>query len=443
MDSRNFYLDLKENGPNDSNNQNGPNGQNGQSRYIRMSETNCHGYQTPIFMAIPTAVEFQKYLESVVNFYKGLESNVIKNVPENLKKIQIQKEGKKYSIGLMRRPEGPFLKIKEIKSGKNYSRIYVPAKGMAEFNDHLDELIQENEIKENPGIITSKPKETINHVSENKIASTVLDRSSNQTNTLLSKAFDMGSIFFVLGVREITQGHFLTITEKGQGYKNKVLMTILTALEFQKCLESMIEFYKGLDSTDTINNEKENLHSEIIMKEDKKYLIDLVRNTEGLFLQIKETTDGKSSKMSIPGQGMTYFNEHLNSLMQEYENRLILKADGKSLNHTTSENMIIASEDPSSNFKGQIASKTLDLSSHTIYLDIIENDQGVRLIQMAKLNTKGQKSGIPMTISTASKICEHIASTITFTKVKKNLMKMIVKMNMVAYKNKKGLLTKT
>merc|ERR550534_3102658 len=84
MDSRRFYLDLNENGPNDSNDPNGPNGQNGpigQNRFIRMSETDCHGYQTNIFMAIPTAVEFQKYLESVVNFYKGLESKVIKNVP--------------------------------------------------------------------------------------------------------------------------------------------------------------------------------------------------------------------------------------------------------------------------------------------------------------------------------------------------------------------------
>ena len=202
MDSRRFYLKLKENGPNDSNDPNGPNGQNGQNRYIRMSETDFHGYQTNIFMAIPTAVEFQKYLESVVNFYKGLESNVIKNVPGNLKKIVIEKEGKKYIIGFKRKPEGPFLKLKEIVDGKS-SRIYIPAKGMAEFNDHLDELIQENEVKENPGIITSKLKETINHVSENKIASKVLDRRSNQT--ILSTTFDMGSFFFLTLVSEKIQ----------------------------------------------------------------------------------------------------------------------------------------------------------------------------------------------------------------------------------------------
>ena len=418
MDSRRFYLDLKESGPNDSNDPNGPNGQNGQNRYIRMSETDCHGYQTNIFMAIPTAVEFQKYLESVVNFYKGLESNVIKNVPGNLKKIQIQKEDKKYSIGFKRKPEGPFLKIKEIKDGKR-SRIYIPAKGMAEFNDHLDELIQENEIKENPGIITSKPKETINHVSENKIASKVLDRSSNQTYTILAKAFDMGSIFFDLGVRENTRGHHLTITEKGKDYKNNVFMTIPTALEFQKCLESMIKFYKGLNSTtDMINkftDEPEDLQSEAIVREDKKYFIDLIRNSEGLFLQIKEITDGKSpgSKLYIPAEGMAEFHEHFNTLIQEYENRLTLKVDPV---------------EPSSYFENHIASKTLDLGTNQssfgtnrFILDVKENDQGVRVVKM-KNTTKISKGGSinVIAISTASKICEHLESIINFYKSQKD-----------------------
>ena len=414
MDSRRFYLDLKENGPNDSNDPNGPNGQNdpngqnGQNRYIRMSETDCHGYQTNIVMAIPTAVEFQKYLESVVNFYKGLESKIIKDVPGNLKKILIQKEDKKYSIGFKRKPEGPFLKIKEIKDGKS-SRIYIPAKGMAEFNEHLDELIQENEVKEKPGIITSKPKETINHVSENKIASKDLDSNSKNGTTIIAKRFYMGSIFFDLGVRENPQGHHLTITEKGQAYKNKVLMTIPTALEFQKCLESMIKFYKGLDSTtDKINNftdEPENLHSEIIMKEDKKYFIDLVRNTEGLFLKIKKIADGESpgSKLYIPADGMVEIQEHFNTLIQEYENRLALKVD------------------PSSYFDNHIASKTLDLSQNNRFcLDVKENDKGIRVIKM-KTFIKGTKkiynnTRNEITIPTASKICEHLESIINFYK---------------------------
>ena len=413
MDSRRFYLDLKENGPNDSNDPNGPNGpnsQNGQNRYIRMSETDCNGYQTNIFMTIPTAVEFQKYLESVVNFYKGLESNIIKDVPKNLKKILIQKEDKKYSIGFKRKPEGPFLKIKEIKDGKS-SRIYIPAKGMAEFNDHLDQLIQENEVKENPGIITSKPKETINHVTENKIASKVLDRSSNQTNTILSKGFDMGSIFFDLGLRENNQGHHLTITERGQGYKNKVNMTIPTALEFQKCLESMIKFYKGLDSTtDRINkftDEPEDLQSEVFVREDKEYFIDLMRNNEGLFLKIKEITNRKSpgSKVDIPAEGMVEFLEYFNTLIQEYENRPALKVDP------------VDPVDPSSYFKNHIASKMLDLSQYRLCLDVKENDQGVRVIKMTK-KSNGNKNKNLITISTASKICEHLESISNFYKSK-------------------------
>ena len=77
----------------------------------------------------------------------------------------------------------------------------------------------------------------------------------NQFRVIVSYLLNKFSIFFYLGVRENTQGHHLTITEKGQGYKNNVFMTIPTALEFQKCLESMIKFYKGLDSTtDMINN---------------------------------------------------------------------------------------------------------------------------------------------------------------------------------------------
>ena len=411
MDSRRFYLDLKENGPNDSNDPNGPNGQNGPNRYIRMSETDCNGYQTNIFMAIPTAVEFQKYLESVVNFYKGLESNVIKDVPGNLKKIVIEKEDKKYSIGFKKKPEGPFLKIKEIIDGKS-SRIYIPAKGMAEFNEYLNELIQENEVKENPGIITSKPKETINHVTENKIASKVLDRSSKQTHTVTSKFFDMGSIYFDLRLIEDTQGHNVLLLEKGQGYINKVYMTIPTALEFQKCLESMIKFYKGLDSTtDMMNNftgEPEDLQSEVIIREDKKYFIDLIKNNEGLFLKIKEITDRESpgSKLYIPAEGMVEIHQHFNTLIQEYEYRLsTLKVDPV---------------DPSSCFNNHIASKTLDLSMDRYCLDVKENNQGVRVIKMARLSkVKGtqrnkMKSKTEISIPTASKICEHLESMINF-----------------------------
>jgi len=63
------------------------------------------------------------------------------------------------------------------------------------------------------------------------------------------------------------------------------------------------------------------LRSEVIIKEDKKYHVDLKENARGRFLKVSETfTRGYSRfQIFIPADGMEEFNNHLKELIEEYD----------------------------------------------------------------------------------------------------------------------------
>ena len=69
---------------------------------------------------------------------------------------------------------------------------------------------------------------------------------------------------------------FIKMAEiSSDGRKNQILMTIPTAAQFRKHLEAMIAFYHGLEAVDANNLTQGELRSEVIIKEDKKYHVDL------------------------------------------------------------------------------------------------------------------------------------------------------------------------
>lgn len=93
---------------------------------------------------------------------------------------------------------------------------------------------------------------------------------------LASRTLVLESKRFYLDVKENARGRFIKMAEiSSDGRKNQILMTIPTAAQFRKHLESMISFYHGLEAVDPNNLTQGELRSEVIIKEDKKYHVDL------------------------------------------------------------------------------------------------------------------------------------------------------------------------
>lgn len=93
---------------------------------------------------------------------------------------------------------------------------------------------------------------------------------------LASRTLVLESKRFYLDVKENARGRFIKMAEiSSDGRKNQILMTLPTAAQFRKHLESMITFYHGLEAVDPSNLTQGELRSEVIIKEDKKYHVDL------------------------------------------------------------------------------------------------------------------------------------------------------------------------
>ena len=128
VESKSFYLDVKEN--------------TRRGRFIKLAEISSNGQKDQIMMTIPSAAQFCKHLEAMISFYHGLEGLEAVNSNNLLSKV-IKKEDKNYYFDLKENARGRFLQVSE-KTHRNWrNRIFIPADGMEEFNNHLKELIEE------------------------------------------------------------------------------------------------------------------------------------------------------------------------------------------------------------------------------------------------------------------------------------------------------------
>ena len=107
---------------------------------------------------------------------------------------------------------------------------------------------------------------------------------------LASRTLVLESKRFYLDVKENARGRFIKMAEiSSDGRKNQILMTIPTAGQFRKHLESMIAFYHGLEAVDPNNLTQGELRSEVIIKEDKKYHVDLKVRYSAIFIRFLQS----------------------------------------------------------------------------------------------------------------------------------------------------------
>jgi hypothetical protein len=170
---------------------------------------------------------------------------------------------------------------------------------------------------------------------------------------------------FYLDVKQNRRGRFIKVAEVGAaGRKSRLLLAMSTAAEFRDHLTSFSELYASLGPPNPDNlPEDGKLKSEVMVKDNRRYYLDLKENNRGRFLRVSQTISrgGPRSQIAIPAQGMIEFRDALTDLLEEFGTD-----DGGR------EDITITS------FKGELPEgRHMRIDNKKFYFDIGQNNLGI------------------------------------------------------------------
>ncbi|XP_041365990.1 transcriptional activator protein Pur-beta-like isoform X5 [Gigantopelta aegis] len=144
---------------------------------------------------------------------------------------------------------------------------------------------------------------------------------------LATRTLHIQSKRFYLDVKQNRRGRFIKVAEVGAGgKKSRLLLAMSSAAEFRDYLTDFSEHYASLEDNDDSPANTENppedgkLKSEMIVKDNRRYYLDLKENQRGRFLRVSQTIPrgGPRSQIAIPAQGMIEFRDALTELLDEF-----------------------------------------------------------------------------------------------------------------------------
>ncbi|XP_017785114.1 PREDICTED: transcriptional activator protein Pur-beta isoform X3 [Nicrophorus vespilloides] len=139
---------------------------------------------------------------------------------------------------------------------------------------------------------------------------------------LATKMLQIQSKRFYLDVKQNRRGRFIKVAEIGaDGRRSQIFLALTTAGEFRDHLNAFSDFYSSLGppNPDTVPDDGK-LKSEMMLKENRRYYLDLKENSRGRFLRVSQTITrgGPRSQIAIPAQGMIEFRDALTDLLEEF-----------------------------------------------------------------------------------------------------------------------------
>ncbi|KAK1154089.1 transcriptional activator protein Pur-beta [Acipenser oxyrinchus oxyrinchus] len=168
-----------------------------------------------------------------------------------------------------------------------------------------------------------------------------------ETQELASKRLDIQNKRFYLDVKQNAKGRFIKIAEVGAGgSKSRLTLSMSVAAEFRDYLGDFIEHYAqlGPSSPEQIaqssggedGGPRRALKSEFLVRENRKYYLDLKENQRGRFLRIRQTINRgpgfglggggggpgggiqSGQTIALPAQGLIEFRDALAKLIDDY-----------------------------------------------------------------------------------------------------------------------------
>ncbi|KAI4904142.1 hypothetical protein NFI96_001168 [Prochilodus magdalenae] len=154
-------------------------------------------------------------------------------------------------------------------------------------------------------------------------------RLQHDTEELASKRVDIQNKRFYLDVKQNAKGRFLKIAEVGAGgNKSRLTLSMSVAVEFRDYLGDFIEHYAQLGPShpDASQDEpRRALKSEFLVRENRKYYMDLKENQRGRFLRVRQTVNrgpglgtAQGQTIALPAQGLIEFRDALAKLIDDY-----------------------------------------------------------------------------------------------------------------------------
>jgi hypothetical protein len=146
---------------------------------------------------------------------------------------------------------------------------------------------------------------------------------SQQTEQeLATKMLQIQSKRFYLDVKQNRRGRFIKVAEIGaDGRRSQIFLALSTAAEFRDHLSTFSDYYASLGPPNPENvAEDGKLKSEMMIKDNRRYYLDLKENARGRFLRVSQTITrgGPRSQIAIPAQGMIEFRDALTDLLEEF-----------------------------------------------------------------------------------------------------------------------------
>lgn len=141
-----------------------------------------------------------------------------------------------------------------------------------------------------------------------------------------SKCFYIQSKKFYIDVKENQRGKFLKMSEVApNGQKMRIVMDMATGGEFTDRLTEFIEVFVNLDNEKVSEKPNANtdnygsIKSETIMRENRRYYLDLKENFRGRFLKVSMTLPThERCQIVIPAQGMIDVRDALVEILNQH-----------------------------------------------------------------------------------------------------------------------------
>ncbi|XP_078715700.1 transcriptional activator protein Pur-alpha-like [Lampetra fluviatilis] len=180
-------------------------------------------------------------------------------------------------------------------------------------------------------------------------------QQQQETQELASKRVDIQNKRFYLDVKQNAKGRFLKIAEVGAGgSKSRLTLSMSVAVEFRDYLGDFIEHYAQLGPSSAMSGgggggggggvgigsggdhqshqqqlqqpdePRRALKSEFLVRENRKYYMDLKENQRGRFLRVRQTVSrgpglgAQGQTIALPAQGMIEFRDALAKLIDDF-----------------------------------------------------------------------------------------------------------------------------
>ncbi|XP_039761074.1 transcriptional activator protein Pur-beta-B isoform X1 [Pararge aegeria] len=178
-----------------------------------------------------------------------------------------------------------------------------------------------------------------------------------QEQELATKMLQIQSKRFYLDVKQNRRGRFIKVAEIGaDGRRSQIFLAMSTAAEFRDHLSAFSDFYSSLGPPNPDNVPDDGkLKSEMMLKDNRRYYLDLKENSRGRFLRVSQTITrgGPRSQVALPAQGMIEFRDALTDLLDDFGTD-----DG--------------------GFKGELPEgRHLRVDNKNFYFDIGQNNRGI------------------------------------------------------------------